>query len=93
MAHTLESVLKQLGDEAQLVGGRVIIYRDSKHIDIGGLGLQDGAFNLTEEGSALLDADASQEAPAKTKNNSKKTAPDTNADSNENADGTDAAGA
>lgn len=55
MAHTLETVMKQLGDEAQLVGGRVIVWRDGKHIDVGGLGMADSVFSLTEAGVALLD--------------------------------------
>jgi hypothetical protein len=59
MAQTLESVLKQLGEDASLTGGRIIVYRDGKHTDVGGLGLHDGVFNLTEQGVALLG-----EAPA-----------------------------
>jgi hypothetical protein len=59
MAHTLETVLKQLGDEAQLVGGRIIVFRDGKHTDVGGIGMSDAVFSLTEAGKALL-----EDAPA-----------------------------
>lgn len=55
MAHTLETVMKQLGDDAQLVGGRIIVFKDGKHTDVGGLGMSDAVFTLTEAGKALLD--------------------------------------
>lgn len=54
MAHTLETVMKQLGDDAQLVGGRIIVFKDGKHTDVGGLGMSDAVFTLTEAGKALL---------------------------------------
>lgn len=55
MAHTLETVMKQLGNDAQLVGGRIIVWKDGKHIDVGGLSMSDSVFSLTEAGLALLD--------------------------------------
>ena len=65
MAHTLETVLKQLGDEAQLVGGRIVVFRDGKHTDVGGIGMADAVFSLTEAGKALLeDAPAPKAAKA-----------------------------
>jgi hypothetical protein len=63
MAQTLESVLKQLGSDASLTGGRIIVYRDGKHTDVGGLGLHDGVFNLTEQGIALLGEAPAEEEP------------------------------
>jgi hypothetical protein len=67
MSVTLESVLKQLGDEAQLVGGRIVVYRDGKHTDVGGLGMADAVFTLTESGKKLLgDAPKKAEVPEKT---------------------------
>lgn len=63
MSVTLDSVLKQLGDEAQLVGGRIIVFRDGKHTDVGGLGMADAVFTLTEDGKKLLDG-APVEKPA-----------------------------
>ena len=57
MAHTLETVMKQLGDDAQLVGGRIIVFKDGKHTDVGGLGMSDAVFTLTEAGKALLDGE------------------------------------
>jgi hypothetical protein len=63
MSVTLESVLKQLGDEAQLVGGRIVVYRDGKHTDVGGLGMADAVFTLTDSGKKLLEG-APVEKPA-----------------------------
>lgn len=64
MSVDLESVMKQLGDDAQLTGGRIIVYRDGKHIDVGGLAMADAVFSLTDAGKKLL-ADAPVAAPAK----------------------------
>lgn len=65
MSIDLESVMKQLGDDAQLTGGRIIVYRDGKHIDVGGLSMADAVFSLTDAGKKLL-AESPEAAPAKT---------------------------
>ena len=62
MAHTLETVMKQLGDDAQLVGGRIIVFKDGKHTDVGGLGMSDAVFTLTEAGKALLNDEPAPKA-------------------------------
>ena len=54
MSVSLNSVLKQLGDDAQLVGGRIVVYRDGKHTDVGGLSMSDDVFSLTSAGKDLL---------------------------------------
>ena len=58
MSHTLQTVMKQLGDAAQLVGGRIVVFKDGKHIDVGGLSMSDSVFSLTEAGKALLEQPA-----------------------------------
>lgn len=60
MSHTLETVMKQLGSDAQLVGGRIVVFKDGKHIDVGGLSMSDSVFSLTEAGKALLDQPAAK---------------------------------
>lgn len=65
MSIDLESVMKQLGDDAQLTGGRIIVYRDGKHIDVGGLSMADAVFSLTDAGKKLL-AESPEAAPTKT---------------------------
>jgi len=56
MAHTFESVLKQLGDEAQVVCGSIIIRRDNKNIEVSKYNVIDGGFVVTDEGLEVLDA-------------------------------------
>lgn len=55
MSYTLESVIKKLGEEAQLTGGRIVVFRDGKHTDVGGISPADGVFSLTEAGKILLE--------------------------------------
>lgn len=74
MAYTLESVLEQLGDEAQLAGGRIIVYRDGKHTDVGGLSMADAVFSLTEAGKELLEGESAPVVKP-VKKESKKAAP------------------
>lgn len=54
MAHTLESVLKQLGEEAQVTGGTVLVYRE-KHVVVGQINNKTGVFTLTDAGTKLLE--------------------------------------
>ena len=56
MAHSFESVLKQLGDEAQVVCGSIIIRRNNKNIEVSKYNVNDGGFVVTEEGLEVLDA-------------------------------------
>lgn len=72
MSYTLESVMKQLGDEAQLTGGQIVVYRDGKHTEIGGVSLSTGVFSLTEAGKIMLGEDKpAKAAPAKGKKDAK----------------------
>jgi hypothetical protein len=64
MSVTLESVMKQLGAEAQLTGGRIIVYRDGVHTDVGGISMADAVFSLTDAGKKLLGEDG-EPVPAK----------------------------
>lgn len=66
MSVDLESVMKQLGDDAQLTGGRIIVYRDGKHIDVGGLAMADAVFSLTEAGKKLLEEPAAEKPKKET---------------------------
>lgn len=52
MTHTLESIIKTLGKEAQVSGGAVTVYRGGKHISI--TKYEDGVFQVTPEGLELL---------------------------------------
>lgn len=56
MAHSFESVLKQLGEEAQVVCGSIIIRRNNKNIEVSKYNVNDGGFVVTEEGLEVLDA-------------------------------------
>jgi hypothetical protein len=67
MSVDLESVMKQLGDAAQLTGGRIIVYKDGKHIDVGGLAMADAVFSLTDAGKKLLAEEPATEPKKTTK--------------------------
>lgn len=70
--YSFKSAIELLGDKAQVGVGRIIVF-DRKHIDIGRIDPGNGAFNLTAEGLAYLDAlskakaapvEVQEEAPA-----------------------------
>ena len=93
MSHTLKSVLDQLGDAAQLAGGRIVVYKDGKHIDVGGISPDDAVFTLTAAGKKLLegeDGQAGEETQKKGKKGAAKPAkpaePETGGDDNLNLD-------
>lgn len=60
--HTFKSVVEQLGDEAQVTGGAIVVYRDGKHIEVGRVLPETGTFVMTPAGRQLLEV---EEKPAK----------------------------
>lgn len=53
--YTFKEVVEKLGD-AQVVGGRIIVYRGGKHVDVGRVASETGVFILTPAGHELLNA-------------------------------------
>lgn len=52
MAHTLQSILKALGKDAEVSGGAVTVFRDGKHIAV--TKYVEGKLEVTPEGEELL---------------------------------------
>ena len=62
MAHTQESVLKQLGDSAQITGGAIVVHVDGRNVEVAYVRADGGEFVVTEEGKKLLEAPADKPA-------------------------------
>lgn len=73
---TVEDITKKF-PEAQLVGGKYVVWREGRNVELGGFGMADGAFSLTDEGIALLDTVVVDEATAKPKKGKAAAADDT----------------
>lgn len=64
MAYTQAGVLKQLGKDAQITGGTIIVYREGKHIEVAYVRSEGGEFVVTDAGKELLEATADKPARA-----------------------------
>lgn len=53
--YTFKEVVEKLSD-AQVSGGRIVVYRAGKHIDIGRVASETGVFILTPDGLGLMNA-------------------------------------
>lgn len=70
--YTLKSVLDALGSKAQVTGGKIIVHHAGKNVEVGRVMSENGTFNMTPAGHALLEelaavAPVIEEAPAKPK--------------------------
>jgi hypothetical protein len=56
MSHTLESVVEQLGEEAQVGAGAVVVMRESKHVLVAHT--TENGFEVTPAGLEILEGTA-----------------------------------
>jgi hypothetical protein len=54
MSYTLDSVIELLGDEAQVVGGSVLVREEGRNLEVSTQ--KNGSFVVTDEGLQYLDA-------------------------------------